>query len=247
MLTGELSLTALAGSGLPQCGVLLRLLSQFSATAPIPASLLHTEPIRALVGPGGSLDTLDLRRLVQEGLQGLADQCPVTEAHIADAAPPEPAFTLHPVVAETNRAGTDDATVPHTAVELVAAAVAPLRYDDDRDWRRVALLAPHVEELLKHAVARLDRDHLGRLATANAHVVASYAWSGSEEGAESLADRALERCDPLGRTHPAVLRLRNERAWAFGRHGRWAEARTELASTAGSGVAGVSGNPRAPR
>jgi tetratricopeptide (TPR) repeat protein len=239
MLTWEMSLAALADHGLPQCRPLLRLLSYYSATAPIPERLLHADPIRALVGCDGSADALDVRRRLQEGLEGLADQSLIAEREILGVTARERALVLHLVVAETNRASAggnvrtsallaDPDPVLHTAVELVAAAIEPLRFDDNKDWCWFGLLAPHVQELLKPADTRLDRDHVAELLTATANVVASYAWSGFEASAETLADEALNHADRLGETHPATLHLRHERAWAIGRHGRWEEAYAEL-------------------
>ncbi|GAB3151478.1 tetratricopeptide repeat protein [Micromonospora sonneratiae] len=238
MLTWEMSLTALASHGLPQCRPLLRMLSHYSAVAPIPARLLYADPIRALVGCDSASDALDVRRRVQEGLAGLADQSLITEPEVPDLNTRDGMVALHPVVAETNRANVDGGArtgatpfdriaILNTAVELIAAVAAPLRFDDHNDWRWFGLLAPHVQELFKVADA-LDPVHLAQLSTATAQLVASYAWGGFETTAEALADRALNHANRLGGTHPATLHLRNERAWAIGRHGRWEDAHAEL-------------------
>ncbi|MFI5896980.1 tetratricopeptide repeat protein [Actinoplanes sp. NPDC051513] len=238
-LTWEMSLTALAEHGLPQCRPLLRLLSYYSVAAPIPENLLHADPVRAVVGCDGSADALDVRRRVQEGLEGLADQSLIAKRDVPGPSGRERVLTLHPLVAETIRANTDgavrtgtpppDSVAPvYTAVELVTVTLEPLRFDDNKDWYRFGLLAPHVHALLRPADTHLDRDHLAQLVTATAHVVASYAWSGLETAAETLADEGLKHAGRLGETHPSTLHLRSERAWAIGRHGRWEQAQAEL-------------------
>ncbi|MEV4517150.1 tetratricopeptide repeat protein [Dactylosporangium sp. NPDC049525] len=229
MLTWEMSVSALDGHGLPHSRTLLQVLSHYAPAVPVPETLLHAAPVRTLLGGDGTagLDTLHVRRVVQQNLEGLADQSLITPM---EAVAPDGSrlFTLHPVVAETNRIDSPDrAAAVGVAVALLAVAVAARRFDDNADWRWFGLFAPHVEELLQFT-GTLAAEDLATLITTVARVVAADTWRGHEAAAEALAVRALQHAGRLGATHEALLALRHERAWVVGRLGRWAEAHAEL-------------------
>ncbi|MDG6106684.1 tetratricopeptide repeat protein [Dactylosporangium aurantiacum] len=245
MLTWQMSVSALEGHGLPYGRPLLQVLSHFAPGVPVPETLLHADPVRALLGGDGAAgrDALHVRRVVQRNLEGLADQSLITA--VAAVAPDRSRlFMLHPVVAETNRVGSPGRSAPAgVAVALVAAAVAALRFDDNAHWAWFGLFAPHVEELLRSAGTLTDED-LATLITTVSRVVAADTWRGHDADAEALAVRALPHADRLGATHEALLALRHERAWAVGRLGRWAEAHAELSQVCQARTSGLgAGHP----
>ncbi|WP_433220339.1 tetratricopeptide repeat protein [Dactylosporangium sp. CS-047395] len=210
-LTWELSLSALDRQGLPQCRALLRVLAYFAPAVPVPEKVLQSE------------ETLEARRLVQRGLEGLADHGLIDRL---DATAPDGGrlLMLHPLVADVSRQG---AAAAGDAVDLLVAAVAARRFDDNAEWRWFGLFAPHVEQLLKFS-GTLGEEHLAKLVATVARVVAASTWRGHEAAAESLAGSALRHASGLGSDHAAMLALRNEWAWAVGRQGRWKRAHSEL-------------------
>ncbi|WP_433074667.1 tetratricopeptide repeat protein [Dactylosporangium sp. CA-052675] len=229
-LTWEMSLSALDGQGLAHCRTLLRVLSHFAPAVPVPQMLLHTEPVRALLGGDGTADrdALAVRRVVQNTLEGLAAHGLVDRL---DRPAPDGArmFMLHPLVAEAGRIAAPEraAAAARAAVDLLVAAVAARRFDDNAEWRWFGLFAPHVEQLLRYSGV-LGEQSLTKLVWMVVRVVAANTWRGQEAAAVALAGSALRQADHLGPDHPAILALRNERGWAIGRLGRWAEAHTEL-------------------
>ncbi|WP_433062065.1 tetratricopeptide repeat protein [Dactylosporangium sp. CS-033363] len=210
-LTWELSLSALDRQGLPQCRPLLQVLGYFAPAVPVPEKVLQL------------VDALEVRRLVQRGLEGLADYGLIDQLNSTD---PDGGrmLMLQPLVAETSR---QDPAAARTAVELLVAAVAARRFDDSAEWRWFGLFAPHVEQLLKFSDT-LGEEHLASLVSTVARVVAASTWRGHETAAETLAVSALRHASGLGPDQVAILALRNERAWAVGRLGRWTEAHAEL-------------------
>ena len=242
--TWELSLKSLADHGQPQATPLLRLLSCYAATTPISVSLLYAPPIRDLVDIDHSRDDAGWRRSVNSALEGLDRLSLVTAQRTSDDAVDALTVVLHPVVAEINRVQLnsveqsrsvpDAATIRRVAVELVTAAVEPLRFDNDQHWPAYRALVPHVSALLDSTAPHLEDDSLAKLLKVAARTVAGYAWGGSESAAEILATKALAQCGRLGSEHPACLDLRNERAWAVGKNGRSVEAEAELRQVLGA-------------
>ncbi|WP_162907223.1 tetratricopeptide repeat protein [Allorhizocola rhizosphaerae] len=226
MSTYELSLDSLAGKGISQARPLLRLLSCFASTVAIPVSVLEH---------GSEYDKPQLIA----GLRGLARLSLVTELNWPIGGVPVKAVSLHPLVAETNRIhlqleGVASCRATHRlAVELMSAAVEPVRFDDNARWPIGHALIPHARQMLESTVPHLDEADLARLLNAVGRLVAVAVWSGSERDGERLAVDALNRVGPLRNDHPgypACLRLRTELAWATGRHGNWHAAHDALGS-----------------
>ncbi|WP_433618284.1 tetratricopeptide repeat protein [Dactylosporangium sp. CA-139114] len=227
-LTWEMSLRALDGQGLAHCRTLLRVLSHLAPAVPVPQMLLHTEPARTLVGGDGTTgrDALAVRRVVQNSLEGLADHG-LIERLDGPAPDGAPMFMLHPLVAEVSRPAAPDRSAPAAALDLLVAAVAARRFDDNAEWRWFGLFAPHVEQLLRYSGV-LGEQSLTKLVWMVVRVVAANTWRGQEAAAVALAGSALRHADRLGPDHVAILALRNERGWAVGRLGRWEKAHAEL-------------------
>jgi Tetratricopeptide repeat/NB-ARC domain len=232
MQTWELSLDALTEDNLPQEKPLLRVLSCFAAVTPIPEDLLVLPPVRKIVDDCPATDR-GLGQWVEHGIAGLA-QMSLLEREMMLGRAGGRAVVLHPIVAEVNRlhlnneptvadaAGHD--TVRGIAVELMHAAVAPLRPDDSRDWAGFERLATHLRELVVSTAGHLDCDGLARLVHAVATVVAFYAWSNYEAGGERLAEMVRPYVERLDAADPARIHLDDARGWATGRNGRWADA-----------------------
>ena len=228
--TWELSLDSLDRAGVPQARELLRLLSCYAPGLPIPVSLLEAEPLHRLLGTTPGVDD-DGRRL-DAGLLGLLQLNLITRESVTVGETTATCVRLHPVVAETNRLhldrGTNGPLLRQTAVDVIVAALLPLRFDHHQAWPFVNHLIPHVRQLLATTATQLGNEHVARLLTAAARIVAVKVWSGAEPAGERLAAEALDFAETLEAHHPVRLELLTELAWAIGRNGRWEEARTQL-------------------
>lgn len=233
MRTWELSLDGLARDHVPQARPLLRLLSCYAAATPIPENLLRLPAVQQFAATGGGSGERDPQRWLEDGVESL-DQMSLIERETLARTGSDPSVVVHPMVAETNRlhlnsgavgqSAPSPATIRRTAVELIATSLAPLRSDDNWDWSRYDLLAPHVRELATSTAGHLDHGGLARLLVVTAGVVAFHAWSSYEAAGERLADVLRPHAERLDMEHPARLSLEHERAWAIGRNGRWKEA-----------------------
>jgi hypothetical protein len=143
-------------------------------------SILATDPPSRLLGSaaGG-----DVQRDLRLGLRNLARLSVATEHSLPIGAAPVQAVTLHPVVAETSRNHLQldelesGRSTHQMAVKLMAAALAPVRFDDNRTWPIAKALAPHIRQMLDTTSAMLDDTHLAQLLAAATQVVAVSAWS----------------------------------------------------------------------
>jgi tetratricopeptide (TPR) repeat protein len=229
MRTWELSLDDLAAHGLPHARAVLRLLSCFAPAFPIPLDLLDPGRMTALLAtappedaprPGHSDMRLEraLRALARLGLAGtLAGRR---------------AVSVHPVIADTNRAhllapapgDPRPELVRATAAGLLIAAVERLDPERPADWPRFRELTPHVHALLDETAAHLPAGRLVELLEATGLVVGAYHWSGTMTAAADLTEVALAHASRLGEDHPAVLALRHHLAYQTARRRRWTAA-----------------------
>lgn len=184
--TAEISLEGLARHGFPQAHKLLRLASCYAPTS-IPTRILSMTGLEDTMG--GLRDV----GLIQENVA---------------------AITLHPVVADANRARIEGPEVWHTAVELLVGALGELRFDLPDHWPRYRLLGQHLLAVLGTAAEHVDREHLALLVGAAATTAGAFNISGAGKAASTLCRAALACSAALGKEHPAVLRARHNLAWA---------------------------------
>jgi tetratricopeptide (TPR) repeat protein len=187
----EISLDGLAGRGLPQARTLMRLAGCYAPTS-IPARILPA------AGLAEALDGLREVGLVRRKRGGIA---------------------LHPVLAEVNRVRARGTGVWRTAVGLLAARTAELRFDLPEDWPQYRMVARHVLALLDAAADSADRAHLAVLADAATRTARAFLRSGAALAAGVLGRATLARCAALGEEHPAILRARHVFAWTVAADG----------------------------
>jgi tetratricopeptide (TPR) repeat protein len=227
--TWDLSLDALADSGIPQARQLLFLLSCYAPATPIPPDLLQPQPLTDLLaaagplaGDGGDGQTererqlrSTLRSLARVGLLNIAD---------ADARGGAQAITVHPVVADVNRARLRTAAPPalpgigEAAVRQMRAATRELGPGRPADWVAWQRLVPHILALLEWLAAHLSTDTVADLLNVSSQASDALVRSGNAAAAEKLA-RAAVAASPDG-DHPAALAARYCLAAALEGQGR---------------------------
>ncbi|ROP36174.1 tetratricopeptide repeat protein [Saccharothrix texasensis] len=238
--TWELSLDALAASGLPHARELLWLLACYAPGAPVPEELLTAvdpeAPGRRLLtrrldlepSPAGDLET------IFTGLRGLAS---VGLAQRPEDGGDVPAVRVHPFIAEVTGAVMNalapgdprPARTRRVAVAAIGAAVDALRVGTAAHWPRFHLLTPHVHHLLAQVGPLLDHGDRVRLLDCVTTCATAYLWSRAERRAEDLVVRAMAVARDLGcHADPAYLRLRHVRGWALRELGEFAEAERVL-------------------
>ena len=234
--TWDLSLDALAAEGRPQARPLLLVLSCLAPAAPIPAWLLYLQPLQALLAgsadlPGGPADSHDAGRPrgVRDGLQGLS-YTGLIEVSGGGGPAGVNAVTLHPVVADANRArlaamaAADRAAVQETAAALLEAAVAALDPARPDDWVAWRLLVPHLNAAIDLLAADLDPPMLARLVMVGAAGAEALLGSGRLAAAERLAQASVLAAERISRDDPAALAARGSLARTLIRRGRRGEA-----------------------
>jgi tetratricopeptide (TPR) repeat protein len=201
MRTWELSLDALAENGLPEARPLLRLLSCYAPSVPVPISLLRPtvvvpffrEAVKASEGTkgrgGASVDQV-LRGLDRLGLIDRNEVLDVQRSNGSLQRPlPASAAVLHPVIADTNRVhllepGPDDPPellVRHTAVAVLAVEVDSLGYDDPAARPAFQSLTSHIQAMVANSAPRLGDDDLLELTRATCSTALSYEQMGTPE------------------------------------------------------------------
>ena len=215
----KLSLDGLAQQGLPQTRSVLQLASCY-ASATIPASLLDAGSLAGLLtAPGDTYPAAQGR--AEEALRKLAD--------VGILEPAEGGIALHTTITEAGRASLDgpdpsSARIRHAAIELLATSAARLPIDQPEAWPQYLLLGSHLLSLLETAAGRVDREHLSLLMETAARTANAFNHSGASQAGSVLCERALTRGAVLGNEHRAVLRVRQEMAWAVADRGDLDEA-----------------------
>jgi tetratricopeptide (TPR) repeat protein len=218
MRTWELSLDDLAAHGLPHARAVLRLLSRFAPTVPIPIDLLHPTDLVALLGPASE------GRAPEEALRGLE------RLGLIDTAAGQRMVVVHPVIADANRAhliaatGADPSLVWRTAVSMVARAVEALDWRQPGAWPGFRELTPHVRALLDVSRPERDREYLAVLLQVNRAVVNANHLAGAIPPAADLTRAALAHARELGEDHPTILASHQHRAYQDRERGLWQEA-----------------------
>jgi tetratricopeptide (TPR) repeat protein len=217
MRTWELSLDSLSASGLSQARTVLRLLSCFAPSVPIP------------------MDVLDRSELVSEhmdqALRGLA------RLGLIDAVAGQRGVVVHPVIADTNRAHLDDLPgVRLDAVQILSRAVQSLNAADRDDAPRLWALTPHVRAALDVTSRHLDEQALTALLSAAFGVVRAHQWAGAFQAANELTNAALAHSARLGEDHHIVLVLQNQLAFQAAHRGDWVAAEARYRSLLGQRV-----------
>ena len=231
--TWDLSLDALAASGRPQARSLLFLLSCYSPAIPIPAELLQPQPLSGLLTPErqrGCADDAGTRdeqeRLLRACLRDLATTGLLDISSING----QPAVTVHPVVADANRARlrtTARSSLPavgEAAAAMAMTATAGLGYERPSDWPVWQRLAPHVLALLEWMAADVPTAALGHLLDAVSLTAAALVHCGRPADAEKLARAAVDAGAHLDGGHPAYLMGRRHLAAALDARGLSKEA-----------------------
>jgi tetratricopeptide (TPR) repeat protein len=233
--TWDLSLDALDRSGQPQARPLLLLLSCYAPATNIPAELLAAPPLADLLAMAahppadGKEANGDSQQQVRSALRGLgtAGLISVTDS---DGQGGPPAITVHPVVADVNRARLQTTALPvfpqirTTAVRLVHEAVSELDGGRPADWPAWRLLVPHIMALLEWLATHLDPEATASLLTTSNQAAFALGRSGNYAAAEQLARAAVTAGGSVGSTHQAALNARQSLAGALEGKGRNSEA-----------------------
>ena len=226
--TWEISLDALARSGVPQARPLLRLLACYAPGVPVPLHLLPAPALADLLGPVGSrgtgLPAQTADRLREEGLRGL-HRLGLIELSRSESTT---SIVVHPVVADANRVllaasdGPAERAVSRTAARLVVAALAGVPFDLPVNWAVFRLIGPHLLALFTTVADRLPEEELTDLVD-TAHLTAcGLDGSGAVRSGERLCLAVLEHVGRLGAEHLSMLAIRHEHAWQVAIQGRWA-------------------------
>jgi tetratricopeptide (TPR) repeat protein len=230
--TWELSLDALAADGTAQARPLLLLMSCYAPAIAVPAGLLQAELLAGVLSLGGAPlppGGQETARQLREGLRGLATVGLIDIAAGADA-DAVPAISVHPVVADVNRARlltlaqADLATVSRSAVQLLQAFTGRLDNDQPADWPAWLGIVPHLAAMLDWLAGSLDEATLADLIHISGPATRALRWTGNSAAAETLAEAAVAAAARLGHSHTAALTARHSLAQAVSDQGRDAAA-----------------------
>ena len=224
--TWDLSLDALAAGGQPQARPLLLLLCCYAPGTPIPPDLVQPHSFASMLTAIGQLPVADAepQRVLRLGMHALANVGLIAASGTGNQA--RIAVTVHPVVADVNRARlqtTDVAMLPGigaAAVQLLHQATAGLDGQRPADWRAWNDLTSHVLSALNWLAASLPATVLADLLDVSAAATDALIRSGNYAAAELLARAAIVASSPLGTDHPASVASRHGLAAAFEGHGR---------------------------
>jgi tetratricopeptide (TPR) repeat protein len=221
----ELSLDDLEEHGTPHARALLRMLSCYTPSVPIPLDLLRPDRLTPLLGGNPNR----AGALLEQALRGLARYGLINTVTL-DASV---AVVMHPVIADSNRAHLldpagsselDPSVVGRVATGVLAAEAAMLRPDRPAHWPRFGMLTPHLHTMLQVISPHLDRETLAALIAATTAAVEANSRSGAITAALDLSAAVLAHAARLGEDHPVILVARNQLAMETHRSGRYREA-----------------------
>ncbi len=229
--TWDLALDALTVGGRPQASPLLLILGSFAPAIPVSTWLLQPGPLAGLLGsradPGND-DTA--RRMLREGLQGLADTGLI---EISDGGPAgADAITVHPIVATAGRnrlsalTRAERAAVQATVVALLETAAAALDPARPGDWPTWRLIVPHMDAAIELLAGDPAGPALPRLLAVAAAAAEALLGNGRLAAAERLAQASVAAAAFLIRDDPAAMTARGGLARTLVRSGRRGEAET---------------------
>lgn len=239
MNTWEMSLDALTQSGVTEARPLLRLLSCYASSTPIPLELISPQLLAGLFvqgdGAGKALTNWDAEHRLERGLHQLKALSLISVRHAGpfDGADRNRcAVVVHPVIADTNRAHLLDKTaedadagmVHETAIALMVHAIGRLDFERTADWPYFLVLGPHLHALFDTVAPYVDRDNLHDLLTVTIVAARAYNGCGALPAAERLLGEVLNVSDLRGEDNPFSLSARQELAWTIAIQGQLEEA-----------------------
>lgn len=193
---------------------MLLLLSCYAPATPIPWDLLQSQPLADLFVAGHLLPTgtgedtdAERQRWLRSSLHDLAMVGLINIAS-RDDYPGAQAVTVHPVVADANRARLRTTALPalpgigEAAVRLVCAASTGLDHRRPADWSAWGRLVPHILALLEWLVAHVTAATLADLVSVSNRAAIALVRGGNHAAAEKLADAAVTAGTRLGGDHP---------------------------------------------
>ena len=227
--TWSLSLDALASDGRPQARPLLLLLACYAPATPVPVRMLRPRLLADLLaadrgeGKGGGLHPRMLAGLRGLAAAGLIDL-------VGEGGRGEQAVTVHPVVADANRARlrtTIAVGLPEisgAAVGLLRAACDELDGESPGDWPAWHGLVPHILAMLEWIADLLDDDALANLLEAASKATEALVLSGTVGTAETLARTGVTAAAGMAAMHPACLATRLALAFVIAEQARNTDA-----------------------
>jgi tetratricopeptide (TPR) repeat protein len=226
--TWDLSLDALAVGRRPQARPLLLLLSCYAPATPIPVGMLRPHLLTSQLAagrlfPGGTGDTeAERERRMRSALRGLVMTGLIDTTGRGDAQ----AFTVHPVVADVNRARLRSAAIAvrrgisDAALRLLRAACGELDRERPAHWAAWRGLVPHVLALHEWLADLLSDAALADLLEVSSLAAEALVLSGAPGTAEKLARAAEAAGARLSADHPARMAARRALAFAVAEQGR---------------------------
>ena len=208
--TWELSLDALAAAGRPQARPLLLLLACYAPATRVPVRILRPWLLDGLLAAAG--DAGPHQRMLA-GLRGLA-RAGLIDIAAGDDEHGEQAVTVHPVIADVNRArlrSTAAADLPEigtAAIRLLRAACDELDGEGPGDWPAWHGLVPHILALLEWIADLLDAAALADVLEVSSAAVEALVLGGTVGTAETLARTGVAVATSLAPDHPARLAIR---------------------------------------
>lgn len=226
--TWDLSLDAMAAGGKPEARPVLLMLSCYAPAAPIPLSLFQPQTLTdlAVTTSESGQDDGEGSRRIHACLRDLAIVGLVDITSSGDAS----AVTVHPVVADANRARlrTQDLSglprIAGAAVQQIQRAASRLDPEKPADWSAWLVLTPHILALLEWAAAELDTPAFAILLHVSTTAVNALLSSGDLLAAESLGRAAVTAGQRLASDHVANLAARDSLADALDRRGNSIES-----------------------
>ncbi|MFK0215126.1 tetratricopeptide repeat protein [Streptomyces sp. NPDC090298] len=219
--TWDISLTALAADGIPECTSLLRLLSCWSSD-PVPLSLIRPQAVDE-TGLGALNPPLPGAR-VEAALRGLLGHSLVSLVSLDVDGVPVRCVKTHGVVLDSVAAAVpvEQRALLLTAAAHLLARDVPERGARAQKARGVARLVPHAANLLRRVSDGESAGHAVRLGT---RLATCLFGTGDFHAALSLATAAAETSRRwLGPEDPATLRAEHRAAVSLFRLGRFEES-----------------------
>ncbi|GLW23107.1 ATP/GTP-binding protein [Microbispora amethystogenes] len=224
--TWESSLDMLNAQGRGQARPILRTLSCFAPSIPIPTRMLDKGILADLCDGDVEAVTEGMKALESVKLIDIAEGQPVDGV----------AIVVHPLIAEANRLhldeGRETALVTKVSVALVLHAVEGLKMEEPRDWPRWFDMRPHMMSALEQVSRHPVDGYLGEMAKCVARAIAALVYAGYYTTALDVTRTALSLVRGLGESDPGLLDLRHELAGALLYTGNAADAEREYRAVA---------------
>ncbi|MFG1866088.1 tetratricopeptide repeat protein [Microbispora bryophytorum] len=224
--TWEKSLDMLTTQGRSQARRILRTLSCFAPSIPIPGVMLDNGILADLCDGDVEAVSEGMRALESVGLIDLPEE-PSAESL---------AIQVHPLIAEASRLhldeGQETTRVTRVSVALVLHAVEGLKMEDPLDWPRWFEILPHAMSVLEQISRRPASEHLSEAAKCAARAASALIYAGHYTTALDVTRAALSHARALGELDPGILEIRHELAGALYFTGHDADAEREYRTVA---------------